>query len=106
MIRRILRWEVPVDDEWHGIGAGRVVHVGDRPPQFPHAATGDRVEVWTEEDCPDDFPKTEVEAPRLVRVFGTAQPLPDEARAHVGSALSPLGRLVWHVYAQDGQMLS
>lgn len=102
MIRRVLRWEVPVDDEWHMIGAGRVLRVEDRPTPrgFPH--NGDRVEVWTEEECPDDFPATEVEATRPVRVFGTAQPLPDDAVHHVGSCLSSYGTLVWHVYSMTG----
>lgn len=105
MIRRVLRWNVPVDDQWHEIGAGKVLHVNDRLPQFAHerGPREDVVEVWTEEACPDDFPASEVEGRRSVRVFGTAQPLPDDAVVHLGSALSPLGRLVWHVYTRDVQ---
>lgn len=83
-MQRVLRWDVPVDDEWHEIGAGRVVHVASRAHR---KRPGDLVEVWTLEERP--FPGTdELEGPRLVRVFGTGHEVPDEAH-YIGTAVVP-----------------
>jgi hypothetical protein len=85
-VKRVLKWDVPVDDREHTIGAGFIAHVGCQ--QGPET-----VQVWTEQS--DDHP-TRWPA-RTVRVFGTGQPLPDGAR-HLGSVVSAGGALVWHVY--------
>ncbi len=94
-IKRVYRYEVPIDDGVHMLPAGRVVHVDTRRLRD--------VEVWIEdssEDTSDD---------RRVRVYGTGHDVPEGA-VHLGTALSPLvpngagtpierGRFVWHLYA-------
>lgn len=81
---RILRYEVPVDDQWHllpVVGAS-VLHVGCRNQRI--------VEFWAREAEAGDG---EVLA---FRVYGTGQPAP--AAAHYeGTAIAPGGRLVWHL---------
>lgn len=84
MTARVLKWVVPVDDQPHKIGTGPVLHVACQ--QGPES-----VEVWTREG-------PEPVQHRPVRVYGTGQPLP--ARwAHIGSAVTAGGALVWHVFA-------
>lgn len=98
-MRRILRWDVPIDDQPHGIGAGPVVHVDCRPPQIV-GLPADRVEVWTEERMPDDgsFPSPT----RKVQVFGTGHQLPTEVGRPLGSTQHWEGRLMWHLYTVRG----
>lgn len=86
-MQRILRWEVPVDDEPHLIGAGPVVHIDSRRDRFPR---GDRVEVWTlsSQACP--------EPSRRVQVVGTAHPFPIDWTP-LGSVVALDGLLVWHL---------
>lgn len=81
--KRVLKWEVPVDDETHEISGGPVVHVACQH-------TADVVMVWTEES---DLTL----APRTVRVFGTGHPIP-KAATHIGSVVTAGGALVWHLY--------
>ena len=82
--RMVLRWEVPVDDQWHVFTlSGSIVHVATRRL--------DVVEFWSLEG--DDVPGRH---DRRFRVFGTGQPLPAEARRHIGTALA--GQLVWHLF--------
>jgi hypothetical protein len=84
--RRILKWNVPVDDVGHPIGAGPVVLVG--------CQVGiDSVQVWTDETDADTIPVVSA------RVYATGQPLPAHDE-HVGSVVVGLGfgsSLVWHV---------
>lgn len=96
--RRVLRWAVPVDDRWHAIGNGKVVMVGCRnhTAGLPSAL----VEVWTEELCPDNWPKSSVPDERRVTVVGTGHPIPDEAQVHLGSVFDAGGSLVWHLYSE------
>lgn len=94
--RRMLRYEVPIDDEWHEIVAGEALHVDCR--QFT------TVEFWALEGT--EFTQT-------LRVFGTGHPLPNEPLRHVGTALSPFaperqtmrgtprGELVWHLFRKE-----
>lgn len=85
--KRVLKWSVPVDDQDHPIGAGRVVHVACQ------AGVVDVVQVWTEE-----ISSGGVIAPiRSARVYGTGQPIPEHAE-HIGT-VTPPRTLVWHVYA-------
>jgi hypothetical protein len=111
-MHRVLRWDVPVDDDWHDIGAGPVVHVAARAHR---ECPGDLVEVWTLEDLADTYAETVPQ--RSVRVFGTGHALPHDA-LHIGSAVVPSFRvvsgptrgtveriesiagLVWHVVAK------
>ncbi|MEU1763330.1 hypothetical protein [Micromonospora sp. NPDC005652] len=84
--RRILRYVVPVDDQWHTHHlSGAIVQVG--------AQRTDIVEFWAFHH-PD-----EPQLARRFRVFGTGQPLPDEARTHLGAVVvtASIRRLVWHL---------
>lgn len=116
-MQRVLRWDVPVDDDWHEIGGGRVVHVAARAHR---KRPGDLVEVWTLEGAHP--PGTTEPGKRSVIVIGTGQPAP--ARTHyVGTAVVPsfvtdspgafpgayvsvasVAGLVWHVFSADGVM--
>lgn len=82
MSRRVLKWNVPVDDQPHEIGSGRVLHVACQ--YGPES-----VQVWTLEY---GEPTT-----RLAQVFGTGQPLPGTVDAHLGSTVTARA-LVWHVF--------
>lgn len=84
MSRRVFKWDVPVDDDWHEIGSGPVVLVACQ-------SRADVVQVWTDE------PDSENYKVRAVRVYGTGQPVPlfDE---HLGSVVTAMGALVWHVF--------
>lgn len=86
-MRRVLKWDVQVDDHNHQIGGGAVAHV---ECQYDHRS----VQVWTlEEDDIDVF--------RVAQAFGTGQPLPVEAGAHLGSVVTADGALVWHLFEMD-----
>jgi hypothetical protein len=111
-MHRVLRWDVPVDDKWHDIGPGPVVHVAARTHR---ERPGDLVEVWTLEETPgvdtSDLPKCSA------TVAGTGHRLPDGVY-HIGSAIVPTFEivpsalisapdhivsrpgLVWHVFAK------
>lgn len=109
-MQRVLRWEVPVDDEWHEIGAGRVVEVAVR-----NTRTLDErnlVEVWTLEGAHP--PGTTEPGPRSVIVVGTGHPAPPNTE-YLGTAIVPLltmdqltirsvAGLVWHVFGAYGVM--
>jgi hypothetical protein len=90
--RRVLRWEVPVDDAWQPIGNGRVLHVACRPD------ADDVVHVWTLEDGPE-IPEGD-SLNRYARVFGTGHTLTPDAGNHLGTALTTNGVLVWHLFEQ------
>lgn len=109
-MQRVLRWDVPVDDKWHDIGAGRVVEVAVRNTRTPDERN--LVEVWTLEDYPGtstaDLPK------RSAIVVGTGQPAPENTE-YLGTAIVPLltmdqlvirsvAGLVWHVFGAFGVM--
>lgn len=85
-MKHVLKWNVPVDDQDHTIGGGKVVLVECQ-------ASFDVVQVWTEEWRGVD------PLERRVRVYGTGQPVPlhDE---HVGSTVTAKGGLVWHVFGE------
>lgn len=89
--RRVLRWNVPVDDAWHEIGGGSVLHVAVREDPA-------LVEVWTLERLKPNWPASDVTAKRAVRAFGTGHLLPPDLGRHLGTALCPTARLVWHVF--------
>jgi hypothetical protein len=113
-MQRVLRWDVPVDSEWHEIGAGHVVHVAARD----HRQTpGDLVEVWTLEDTAPDGIKFDELRKRSVIVVGTGHAIPFDNVKHIGSAVVPtftavsrkrdtdeqivsMAGLVWHVFAK------
>ena len=75
-----------MDDDWHRIGAGELLHVAAREPSV--------VEVWTLEE-PDG---NRTPATRTVRVYGTGQPISEADVEFLGTALVPGVRLVWHLF--------
>jgi hypothetical protein len=79
----IHRYEIPVDNQWHTLFlSGDLLHVAAR--------RSDTVELWAFSDGSTGSTCT-------FRVFGTGQPLPDDATiAYRGTALAP-GGLVWHL---------
>lgn len=87
---RVLRYTVPVDDDWHEITlSGEILHVAIRSSQQMIAP--DVVELWALADG-NSFE-------RRFRVFGTGQILPsDRAIEHVGTAFALGGELVWHLF--------
>jgi hypothetical protein len=82
---RILKWDVPVDDQEHEIGAGPVCHVTSQYGRI------DLVQVWTFET---EFESTK-DKRRLVRVVGTGHEIAPNSNV-LGSAV-PTAGLVWHV---------
>lgn len=80
----IYRYEVPVDDQWHELRlSGDLLHIAARK--------ADTVELWA-------FSDGSPGATRAFRVFGTGQPLPDDATiGYQGTTLAPSG-LVWHLF--------
>lgn len=103
MTRRILRWEVPVDDQDHELEpGGPVVHVA------AHRDFPGRVEVWTLDPSDEEFWAapigTRVHAravgpARVFRVFGTGQPIPD-GYVYLRSTERTVHGLVWHLFAR------
>jgi hypothetical protein len=83
VLRRALRWSVPVDDQWHQIGGGKVLHVDAR--------SNGTVEVWTLEGSAPSVSRT-------VRVYGTGHPIAEADTEHLGSVIVADGALVWHVF--------
>lgn len=85
---RILRYEVPVDDQYHEFDLrGDVLAVGCRQPTV--------AEFWATHS--DDAPTVT----RRFLVVGTGHPMPDNA-AHRGTATAPGGHLVWHLLEVAG----
>jgi len=81
-MRRIIRWDVPVDDTAHEFPiSGPIVHVAARSPQA--------VTFWTIESGHDPVH-------HIFQVVGTGHPYPDHWR-HIGTALALDGALVWHL---------
>lgn len=81
---KVLKWHVPVDDQDHRIGKGKIVLVAC---QYDAAS----VQVWTEEEGEPNLD----EGHRLVRVFGTGHGVP-AGYSHIGSAWEM--PFVWHLY--------
>lgn len=118
MIQMVLRWEIPVDDEWHRIGAGPVAHVASRTHR---ERPGDLVEVWTIEEVPDPAEDREHDTtfpvpmrpaiavgtghatPRGAECIGTAVVptlyLPGETTLGLSNRVESSGGAVWHVFA-------
>ncbi len=97
MTRRIFRYEIKVDNDWHEFKfGGDVLHVNSPGPEV--------VEFWTT-NRGDDTDK----APRLLKVFGTGQTLeiPDgyQTVSYCGTTICPihypLSRSVWHLYEAE-----
>jgi hypothetical protein len=84
MSRRILKWQIPIDDRDHPVGPGPAVLVA-----VQGAAHSGVVTVWTDESDTEGIPV------QSARVYGTGQPVPP-GDVHLGSCLD--GSLVWHVF--------
>lgn len=82
MAQRVLKWDIPVDDEPHMAGA-YPVHVMCQD-------TYETVQIWTL-DAGDGHRDTPYQ------VFGTGQPVPDGA-VYVGTAPALKGQLIWHIF--------
>lgn len=78
-MKRVLRYEVPVDDEVHAIHSGPVVYVAARDPRI--------VEFWAIDDN---------KMWREFTVLGTGHDAPDDYE-YVGTAITAGGALVWHL---------
>lgn len=93
-MRTVWKYTIPVDDQWHPISDGKVVHV-----DWLHH---EEVNVWVEVAVTAQYGDLQaIDPPRPVRVFGTGQPLPPRV-SHLGTAVMPGGgRLVWHVYGGE-----
>ena len=84
MSKMVLRETIPVDDAWHTLEIhGPIVHVAARGEDY--------VEIWFLADT------AITNWARTLRAFGTGQTLPDLV-THVGTAVTPSGRLVWHLF--------
>lgn len=84
--KRVLAWTVSLDDHYHPIGAGRVVHVAQQQ------GSDRAIQVWTEE-TPESLQQ---QVHGRARVFGTGHPIPLDLE-HAGSLVAANG-LVWHIY--------
>lgn len=84
--QRVLKHTVPVDDQWHEIPSQQILHVECQ-------RSSEEVQVWT---LDYGYPQPPT---MRVRIFGTGQPLPDRA-AHLGSAVTAGGQLVWHLFRE------
>lgn len=99
---RVLKWPVPIDDQWHEIGPGPVALVAKLPVHHDYLPAGpETAAVWTIEDedkfrIQDVFPEVPRRV-RIARVYGTGHDVPAPPFDHLGSYVS--GLLVWHVFA-------
>lgn len=86
---RILRYEVPVDGEWHVIkNVSPALHVACRRI--------DAVEFWAH---PLPVERNDEPITRAFRVYGTGHDIDDNA-LYVGTALTPDNQFVWHLMAK------
>lgn len=86
--KRVLRYEVPVDDREHAVrlpGYSKVLHVASRESGV--------VEFWAEVIESWEHYET-----RLFRVFGTGHPVPLTGWYYAGTTLDQHPALVWHLY--------
>lgn len=93
-----MRWQVPVDDQDHGVPAhGPVVACGTTEGLWRHGPTH-WVEFWTVDRA--EHPATDPTEDRVFRVFGTGQPIPD---GYVWRATADReDGLVWHLFERVG----
>lgn len=75
MVKRILRFEVPVDDQPHPIPDARVVFGRHDPNPF---GLGASAQVWVEVSTLDGWPAEPLPVgDRLVQVVSTGDPVPE-----------------------------
>lgn len=85
-MKRILKTEIPIDDQWHTVQTGDVLHVGQQ--------SADTLTFWWEETA-------DVRARRL-RVFGTGHEIPDDT-TYAGTVEASMG-LVWHLVEEGAPL--
>lgn len=81
-MKRILKYELDINDAEQQVPAGEVVHVGQQ-------ADASRICIWI---IPSDDSLY-----RVVRVVGTGHPLPENFKQALGSVVVASYGLVWHV---------
>jgi hypothetical protein len=104
--RRVLRWEIPVDDEWHAVvHAGGVVHVGSRDAGTVEFWTTDDVAVSRFSDGTGRVTSvhyrelTRPENRTWYRVYGTGEKVDG---LYVGTTYDGSdSRLVWHLFKYE-----
>lgn len=103
---RILKWTVPIDDQWHEVGTGPVALVAKWKSNADYMSLeGPFALVWTIEPAEDDPMEAyarelnSVRSVRRARVYGTGQDWPSVCD-HLGSYVD--GPLVWHVIGISG----
>lgn len=84
MTKRVLKWDIPVDDKAHQ-GGDTPVYV-----MCQDQGTYDTVQLWT-------LDHGEPVQNNLYQVFATGQPIPDGAK-YVGTAPAMGGNLIWHLF--------
>lgn len=102
-MRQVLRYEVPVDDQWHVIEhAGYVIHVSSRKRGI--------VEFWVDTFAYDPSSSRDSGDKHEYRIFGTGHVIPDNIDPdepekegtfydYVGSTFDgSTPSLVWHLY--------
>lgn len=88
MSRHVYRSVIPVSDHWHVLElSGPIVHVATRGEDY--------VEVWHIDDT-DGTPEQ-----RAFRVVGTGHELAPALAHHIGTAVTPSGRFVWHLFEHE-----
>ena len=106
MARRVLRYEVPVDDQWHRIEiTGAVCHIGSRetgvvefwttPTTLRRAASNGSGDILSAryEDT-NEKPRTE-----WFRVFGTGHDVDGLYRGTTRDFATD--QLIWHLFARE-----
>lgn len=88
---RILRYEVPVDGQWHDLLlTGDILHVDARTP---HA-----VEVWA-------WSRAAEAQPRTFRIYGDGEPIETTGIvSHAGSVICASGWSVRHLIERTGTL--
>lgn len=111
MTRRVLRYEVPVDDQWHRIEiVGHVAHVGCRETgvvEFWVAPGADirKVSTGGGELLSADYRDTnEKPDARWYRVYGTGHEVDG---LYVGTTRDfATDRLIWHLFVRETEQTS
>lgn len=86
--RTVYRTVIPVDDSWHEIELrGPILHVATRRE--------DAIEIWHLHDDEQDATL------HAFRVVGTGHQLAPALATYVGSAVTPSGTFVWHLWEHE-----
>lgn len=89
MERVVYKYEIPIDDAWHGLALPESAQILHAACQHPYA-----VAVWAQVDPAEQDTRV-----HRLRIFGTGQPIPSGAQ-WIATTLA--GPLVWHLYEFTG----